>query len=132
MRQWLGSSLVRASGAAFAAALLAGAASPAFAQKTVEEVTVTGRIPKLAPETVNYRVGYADLDLGAPAGITELNRRIRVAANYICEQVNSGLDVGTCQTKAIMEVKDQIRKATRDQPHPFEPGPSWTPPPGKK
>jgi len=106
------------------------AAAPSFAQ-TVEELTVTGR-PKNLPETASYRVSYGDIDLATPDGVKELDRRVRVAAKYVCSQLNSGLDVDTCMTNAIRDARRKEDQAKKTQPHPFKPGPGWMPPPGEK
>lgn len=121
---------------ASALALVVATTPPAFAQragdKMVDEVTVEGRIPRHVAPPVTYSVGYADLDLSDRVARDELNRRVRVAGNYVCEAANAGLDVHLCQTRAIMEVQHgALPAAIRDQPRPFAPGPSWTPPPGR-
>jgi UrcA family protein len=133
MRSGLRSALVYAIGAASAAGfalVVAASASPAAAQ-TVEELTVIGR-PKAIPETASYRVSYADLDLSTPDGQKELDRRVRVAAEYVCGQMNSGLDVQSCVTNSMRDASRKEEKAKKSQPHPFTPGPSWVAPPGKK
>src|SRR4051812_31716008 len=119
MRRNLKAALLLASGAAAGAVFLAAAATPALAQKTVEEVTVEGRIPRRAPAPLTYTVVHADLDLTSAAGSTELNRRIRTAADYVCEQANAGLDIYPCAIQAALAVKPQIEAAKRNQPSPF-------------
>ncbi len=108
-------------------------AAPSFAQPTVEEITVTGR-PKTLPETLSYRVSYADLDL-TKNGEKELNRRIAVAADYVCGVLNPGVNPTACVADAIASARRQIHPAKIRQmsdPHGFRPGPTWTPPPGKQ
>jgi UrcA family protein len=119
-----------ATGAVLALGSAAAFVPPASAQ-TVEEVTVVGK-PKALPETLSYRVSYADLDLATPDGQKELDRRIRVAAEYVCGVLNSGTDVGTCVTDARRNASRQEGKAKSSQPHPFQAGPTWVAPPGKK
>jgi UrcA family protein len=122
---------------ASAAALMPVASLAGSAQRAggsmVEEVTVEGRIPRHVAPPPTYNVGHADLDLTTPSAVEELKRRVRVAANYVCVQATpSVLDDQICQTKAVMEVHhDQLPAVIRDQPQPFTPGPSWTPPPGR-
>jgi UrcA family protein len=123
---------LRLSRTAVVVALLWSAAAPAFADKTVEEITIEGRIPRRAPGPVTYVVGHQDIDLTSAKGAETLNRRIWTTADYVCEQANAGLDVYLCATKAALGVKAQVEEAKRSQPQPFEPGPTWTPPPGKE
>ncbi len=132
LRSWV---LIQGAGAVLAAGLLAASAPPAAAQ-TVEEVVVTGK-PKNLPETLSYRVSYADLDLTKGTdGQKELERRIRVAADYICGQLNPGVNANACVVEATRGVKDQVHKAKirqiKDFANGFKPGASWVAPPGKQ
>jgi UrcA family protein len=132
-RSGLRSAWVYAIGAVSAAglAIVIGVAPPAKAASTVEELTVVGRT-KSIPETASYRVSYADLDLSTPDGQKELDRRVRVAAEYVCGQLNSGLDVQTCVTNSMRDAGRKSQQAQKTQPHPFVAGATWVAPPGKK
>ena len=70
-------------------ATLTGAAAPAYAQSTVEELTVIGhygRVPDSA-QTASQVVSYADLDLSTAAGQKELKHRISLTARYLCDKL---------------------------------------------
>ena len=130
MRAALKTIVIYATGA-IAAGGLVFSALPAVSAQTVEEVVVTGH-PKNLPETASYHVSYADIDLATPEGVKEANRRIRVAAEFVCGQLNSGLDVGECTRDAVRNASHKIDQAKAKQPHPFKAGPSWVAPPGKQ
>lgn len=65
-----------------------------------------------AMETVSREVFYHDLDLSKPQGVTQLNQRIKSAANRIC-RVGDSRDLKARQI-AINCRKDALAKAGAD------------------
>lgn len=62
------------------------------------------------------RVGYADLDLRSPAGITRLERRVAAAADRLCvgigiETLADRLDGSRCREATIAAAEPQVRHA---------------------
>ena len=99
-----------------AAAALIGA--PAFAQSTLDELTVTGQYnPRNgSPETLSERVSYADLDLTLAADRAELNGRVQRAAADVCKQVGAeptGFQnlSSSCEKVAVNGAMSQVRTA---------------------
>jgi UrcA family protein len=80
---------------------LAGAAAPALAQDTPEQITVvppftqhenqTPLIGGMKTQTISFNryVGYGDLDLSKPSGRTELADRIEDAARNACNELDA-------------------------------------------
>lgn len=106
--KWLGAAL---------AAFVTAAAAPAFAQTTVQELTVTGRYG-VGPEVrrLSAVVSYADLDLTTDAGRTALRERVRSTASDLCRRLGEGAAGGTalvpsCEQDAVNSVHQQERVA---------------------
>jgi UrcA family protein len=77
----------------------------AVAAITVSSLNVAAAVAGPAP--VEARVGYADLDLGAPEGQQMLEKRIKVAARSVCgvdgneRQLMLQVDAGRCYRTAV-------------------------------
>jgi UrcA family protein len=99
---------------AAAAAGLAFAAAPAFAQ-TVDELTVVGRIgPDGRPNTLSRVVDIADLDLRSDADVREMQRRVRYTARSLCDELGETGGPGvtpSCVDAAIRGAQRQTRYA---------------------
>lgn len=94
---------------------------PPPADSVLSGVTVT--VPKVVERTrygvvssdvsMSVRVPYGDLDLTSPAGVTELNKRVAEAGNYVCHQLERMYPVGSpdefyCVKEAISGAQPQI------------------------
>jgi UrcA family protein len=116
--------------------VLVAAAHPAAAQ-TVEEVTVTARLPETRATALAYPVSYRDLDLRTEVGRNELSRRIEITADYLCKRLGeeekepSSAYLPSCRADAIGRAK-AAAAAARDEAvastGTWTPGPPWTPP----
>lgn len=103
--------------AAVAAAGLAAAATPAFAQPVAGEVVVIGHGgegPFL--RSVSEPVSYTDLDLSSPQGRAVLHERIRAAAADVCRQLRFRNMTGSailpsCENDAVAAARAQERLA---------------------
>lgn len=64
------------------------------------------------PEVRSETVHYADLNLSSPQAATELYRRIRRAAQHVCEWDDDPFGVGTdtraCEDKAIADAVTRV------------------------
>jgi UrcA family protein len=65
---------------------------------------------------MSVRVSYADLDMQSAGGVAELDRRVNVAANYVCEQLDRRYPEGApelfyCAKNAVNGAKPQVIKA---------------------
>jgi UrcA family protein len=58
--------------------------------------------------SMSVAVPYGDLDLKTPGGATELDRRITLAADYVCKQLERRYPEGSPETRAC------AREAVRD------------------
>lgn len=103
------------------AAAAALVAAPAFAQSTLDELTVTGQFnPRNGPpETLSERVSFADLDLNRAADRDELNLRIKAAASDVCKRVGAeptGFQnlSSSCEQIALRDASVQVRRAVAD------------------
>jgi len=76
-------------GAALSGATLLAGNTPARAQSTVEELTVTGRYGTVPDNvrSISQTVSYADLDLGSRAGQQAFKHRIALTARYLCDKL---------------------------------------------
>ena len=123
--------------AALAGAVTVSGVTPAAAQPTVEELTVTGRYGRV-PESVqslSQAISYADLDLSTEAGKREFRRRINLTARYLCEKMGETSTgdtvVPSCRDAAA---RDALARAGTLEAG-FAPrgttwvaGPAWQPP----
>ena len=97
---------------------------PPPADSTVGEVSIEA--PKIIERsrlgvvtleaTMSVRVPYGDLDLKTPQGSAELDRRVRVAANSVCDQLERRYPEGSperfwCTKNAIAGTRPQVIKA---------------------
>ena len=69
---------------------------------------------------MSVRVSYADLDMKSPDGVAELDRRVNVAANYVCKQLDRRYPEGDpdsfyCAKNAISGAKPQVIQARNTQ-----------------
>jgi UrcA family protein len=69
---------------------------------------------------MSVRVSYADLDMRTADGAAELDRRVNVAANYVCEQLDRRYPEGApevfyCAKNAVSGAKPQVIKARNTQ-----------------
>jgi UrcA family protein len=100
--------------AAVAGLSIAGLAIPAFAQSSVEELTVTGRYGRV-PDSVrslSQAVSYADLDLSTDAGRRELRHRLQLTARYLCEKLGEpSTSDGLAPSCRDAAVKDAMKRA---------------------
>lgn len=105
-------------------------AATAIAQE-VEAITVLGRDSRHTPDTMSYAVSYRDIDLRSGAGQKELNRRVRVTAQYVCEKLGDrGVD-NHCYRKAVSDASPKVRDAiaaAEHRPANWKPGAPWQPP----
>lgn len=67
--------------------------------------------------SMSVRVPFGDLDMHTPDGVTELNRRVVVAANYVCEQLDRKYPEGSpekfyCAKEAVSGAKPQVIRAS--------------------
>ena len=90
----------------------------------VGEVTIEA--PKVVERTrygvigqeilMSVRVSYADLDMQTADGVAELDRRVGVAANYVCNQLDRRYPEGDpdafyCAKNAVAGTKPQVIQA---------------------
>jgi UrcA family protein len=73
-----------------------------------------------ADVVMSSRVSYADLDLAKPADVAALEKRIKEAANFVCDKLgkaypDSGPDTKECAKRAADKALAEARKvaATR-------------------
>lgn len=69
---------------------------------------------------MSVRVSYADLDMKTPDGVAELDRRVNVAANYVCKQLDRRYPEGDpdsfyCAKNAVSGAKPQVIQARNTQ-----------------
>ena len=69
---------------------------------------------------MSVRVSYADLDMKTPDGVAELDRRVNVAANYVCKQLDRPYPEGDpdsfyCAKNAVSGAKPQVIQARNPQ-----------------
>jgi UrcA family protein len=98
----------------FASAALGLAAAPAFAQSSVGELTVTGRLGEAS--RLSAVVSYADLDLTTRAGQDVLTMRIKDTAHDLCRQLGESDSASTplvpsCEEGAVRDARAQVRTA---------------------
>jgi len=129
------SSLVRGSAAGLMLAFALGGSSLA---QTASEVTVTAHMgPANTPQALSYPVSYADLNLKNDHARMELDRRIKVTVDYLCEKLGETKSplIPSCEAAAMREVKAPVeavkQRAMASNAH-WHPGPAWKPPPGRK
>jgi UrcA family protein len=99
-------------GAAVAALTPILLASPALAGP--RDVTITARAP--APDQLQERVSYADLNLAAVQGQRSLQRRVRRATATVCAPLFSGgadIDYERCRDYAWDGAVPQMAQAFR-------------------
>jgi UrcA family protein len=70
--------------------------------------------------SMSVRVSYADLNMQSPDGVAELDRRIKVAANYVCTQLDRRYPEGApelfyCAKNAVNGAEPQVIKARNTQ-----------------
>jgi UrcA family protein len=89
------------------------AVTPASAQTTVEEFTVTGHVgPDNEPTSLSKAVSYADLDLSSAEGRYELKHRISLTARYLCERLGEDeTSDGVVPSCRDVAVRDAMRRA---------------------
>jgi len=120
-----------------ASAALLGAAVPAVAQSSDEEVIVTGRYGPMPDnvQSLSQSVSYADLDLSTAAGRAEFRHRLRLTARFLCEKLGES-DTATSVAPSCRDaaVRDALDRAGTLEAH-FAPrgttwvaGPAWQPP----
>ena len=101
--------------AAAAAGLACAAAAPAFAQATVDEVTVYGRLgPDGRPNTLSRAVDISDLDLRSGAAVREMQRRVRYTARQLCDELGETGGPGltpSCVDQAVRDAQRQTHFA---------------------
>jgi UrcA family protein len=102
---------------AAAAALVAAAALPAFAQTTVEQLTVMGRYAPRGeqPRSISRVVDYSDLDLRLASDQDALRHRVQRVAIDICNQLgepSNHTNLGrSCQDIAMRDAMAQVGQA---------------------
>ncbi len=69
---------------------------------------------------MSVRVSYADLNMQSPDGVAELDRRVKVAANYVCTQLDRRYPEGApelfyCAKNAVNGANPQVIKARNTQ-----------------
>jgi UrcA family protein len=71
--------------------------TPAMAQGSSEDITVTGRYGRVpdSAQTASMAVSYADLDLSLQRDRAILKRRISLTARYVCDKL------GESDTQAV-------------------------------
>jgi UrcA family protein len=107
----------------------------AYGQPAATAVVVTA--PGQPKSALSYRVTFTDLDLKKELGRTELKRRMRISAKYVCSHA-TGVDARSgaytdCRRKALDVAEPQAKlaiAAAQVRPGAFHPGPAWQPPPG--
>jgi len=109
--------------AALAAATALCAGAPALAQVydrgSVDELTVTGRLPGQRAYSLSEAVSYADLDLTRYSDRETLRLRVNDTARRICTRLNqespNRANMGhSCQENAVRGAMDQVRYAFAD------------------
>jgi UrcA family protein len=106
---------------AAAAVTIGGLFLPLTSTAAKERPVVVTAPPENAANLVVRRVSYADLDLAVPAGVTELNDRVRFAIGEVCEEANlfdngsTSYRWGTMQCRGIAwdGARPQIAQAIR-------------------
>ena len=68
-------------------------------------LSMTVAVAPLRAETV--KVAYGDLDISSPAGATELQTRIRRAANVACQD-GTHIQVALCRKAAVKGAEAQL------------------------
>jgi UrcA family protein len=101
-------------------AVMAGAPA-AFAQATVEELTVVGRLgPDGEARSLSQAVSYADLDLTLPAHQDELKQRVSATARNLCDRLGEGASYASiapsCRDAAVRDSMEQVRFAIAEAP----------------
>ncbi len=101
---------------------------PPPSDAVVGEVTIEA--PKVVERTrygvigqeilMSVRVSYADLDMQSADGVAELDRRVNVAANYVCKQLDRRYPAGEpeafyCAKNAVSGAKPQVIQARNTQ-----------------
>ena len=118
-------SSARRLGLCAAAAGLAFAAAPAFAQPayaapdysyapTVDELTIEGRIGPDGPTRLSRAVDISDLDLRYDRDVRQMQRRIRTTARQICNELGEHGGPGvtpSCEDAAVRSAQRQERFA---------------------
>jgi UrcA family protein len=119
MRHALKTPAVRRLTLAAACAGLAVTAVPAFAQsydapRTVDELTVVGRLGPDGPNTLSRAVDIADLDLRYDRDVREMQRRVRHVAHQLCDELGERGGAGvtpSCEDAAVRDAQRQTRIA---------------------
>jgi UrcA family protein len=117
-------SLARRLGLCAAAAGLAFAAAPAFAQPagvpdysyapTVDELTIEGRLGPNGPNSLSRAVDISDLDLRYDRDVRMMQRRVRTTARQICNELGEHGGPGvtpSCEDAAVRSAQRQSRFA---------------------
>jgi len=75
-------------------------------------VTIAAATP-LRAEPVRVAVAYGDLDLASAVGASQLDARIRRAAEDVCGRpdVRTSIEVAACRQKAIVGAKARLAQA---------------------
>jgi UrcA family protein len=107
----------------------------AYGQPPATVVVVTA--PGAPQSALSYRVTFNDLDLKKELGKTELKRRMRISAKYVCSHraatAAKPVTYTDCRRRALDVAEPQARlaiAAAEARPGAFHPGPAWQPPPG--
>ena len=66
---------------------------------------------------MSVHVPYGDLDMRTPAGVAELSKRVKKAADYVCNQLQVMYPTGTpddfyCAKQAVTDAQPQVIKAS--------------------
>ena len=66
---------------------------------------------------MSVSVPYGDLDMRTAAGVAELNKRVKKAADYVCNQLEIMYPTGTpddfyCAKQAVTDARPQVIKAS--------------------
>jgi UrcA family protein len=117
-------STARRLGLCAAAAGLAFAAAPAFAQPayapdysyapTLDELTIQGRLGPNGPNSLSRAVDISDLDLRYDRDVREMQRRVRTTARQICDELGEHGGPGvtpSCEDAAVRSAQRQSRFA---------------------
>ena len=118
-------------GAAKARSLFGSVPMPVKAMAAVLAMSVTSLVfatPSLAQERIAVRavsstVSYSDLNLANPAGVAALERRVRGAANQLCQPDIAGVTAervlrNRCYATAIEGARPQIEAAVAGRTRP--------------
>lgn len=118
-------------GGLLAATVAQAADPPPLPPKQPPEDSLLSGLTVTAPRTIernrdgvtsqivhmSVSVPYKDLDMHTPAGVAELNNRVKKAADYVCRQLEIMYPTGTpddfyCAKQAVTEAQPQVIKAS--------------------